>query len=187
VSDRAGLEAHARGGVEVLDADIDAFREALVRENHTLKRALTDPALFSGIGNAYSDEILHAARLSPMKLTHNLSDAEVARLFDASRRTLADWIDRLRRESGDEFPEKVTAFRAGMAVHGRFGKPCPVCGASIQRIRYASNEANYCAVCQTEGRLLADRSLSRLMKADWPRTLEELERRRQAQRDREIV
>ena len=154
------------------------FVEALRRENHTLKRALTDPHLFSGIGNAYSDEILHAARLSPFKQTAALTSEEAARLFDATRSVLSSWIDRLQSETGTEFPEKVTAFREGMAVHGRYGKPCPVCGSTVQRIAYASNEANYCVTCQTGGRLLADRSLSRLLREDWPRTLEELERRR---------
>jgi formamidopyrimidine-DNA glycosylase len=178
VRGREHLREHDRGGLEVLDADLPSFALALGRENHTLKRALTDPHLFSGIGNAYSDEILHAARLSPFKQTGTLGDDEVRRLYDATRRTLADWVERLQREAGGEFPEKVTAFRDGMAVHGRFGKPCPVCGTAVQRIVYAANEANYCAQCQTGGRLLADRSLSRLLREDWPRTLEELERRR---------
>jgi formamidopyrimidine-DNA glycosylase len=151
------------------------FHAALVRENHTLKRALTDPRLFSGIGNAYSDEILHAARLSPLALTHRLSAEEIKRLFDATRRTLLEWTDRLRREVGDGFPEKVTAFRAGMAVHGRYKQPCPVCGTRVQRIVYADNETNYCPTCQTGGKLLADRSLSRLLKDDWPRSIAELE------------
>ena len=150
------------------------------RESHTLKRALTDPGILSGIGNAYSDEILHRARLSPVKLTTHLSDEETARLFDACRATLADWIDRLRAEAGAAFPEGVTAFRADMAVHGRYGKPCPVCGSPVQRIVRADNETNYCARCQTGGRLLADRALSRLLKKDWPRTLEELEDRRRS-------
>jgi formamidopyrimidine-DNA glycosylase len=162
------LARHNPGGLEVLDADESQFRAALVRENHTLKRALTDPRLFSGIGNAYSDEILHRARLSPLALTHRLSAAEVARLYDAIRATLLDWLDRLRRDVGDGFPEKVTAFREDMAVHGRFGKPCPVCGATVQRIVYAENETNYCPRCQTGGKVLADRSLSRLLKDDWP-------------------
>ena len=166
------------GGLEVLDADLAAFEERLTRTNHTLKRALTDPHIFSGIGNAYSDEILHAARLSPMKLTSALTDEEVERLFHATRETLELWIDRLRAESGDGFPEKVTAFRAGMAVHGRYGQPCPVCGSPVQRIVYATNECNYCPRCQTEGRLLSDRSLSRLLREDWPRTLDELEARK---------
>ena len=175
----AGLAGLDRGGVEVLDADPAAFRAALTRENHTLKRALTDPSLFSGIGNAYSDEILHRARLSPLTLTTRLGAGEVERLFDATRATLSEWIERLRGEAGDGFPERVTAFREGMAVHGRYGLPCPVCGAPVQRLVYADNEANYCARCQTGGRLLADRALSRLLKKDWPRTLEELEERRQ--------
>jgi formamidopyrimidine-DNA glycosylase len=162
------LARHNPGGLEVLDADEPQFRATLVRENHTLKRALTDPRLFSGIGNAYSDEILHRARLSPLALTHRLSAAEVARLYDAIRATLLDWLDRLRRDVGDGFPEKVTAFREDMAVHGRFGKPCPVCGATVQRIVYAENETNYCPRCQTGGKVLADRSLSRLLKDDWP-------------------
>ena len=170
-----GLGAHDPGGLEVLDADLERFRDALVRESHTVKRALTDPRLFSGIGNAYSDEILHAARLSPLKLTRTLTEEEVQRLFDATRRTLLEWADRLRREAGERFPEKVTAFHEGMAVHGRYGKPCPACGAPIARIAYADNETNYCAKCQTGGKVLADRGLSRLLGSDWPRTLEELE------------
>jgi formamidopyrimidine-DNA glycosylase len=161
-----------------MNIDLPTFVEALQRENHTLKRTLTDPHVFSGIGNAYSDEILHAAKLSPFKQTSGLTDEEASRLFDATRSILSAWIDRLQDEAGDEFPEKVTAFRDGMAVHGRYGKPCPVCGSAVQRIAYASNEANYCVTCQTGGRLLADRSLSRLLRDDWPRTLEELERRR---------
>ena len=172
------LERHNPGGLEVLNIDLATFVEALRRDNHTLKRALTDPHLFSGIGNAYSDEILHAARLSPFKQTAALTSEEAARLFDATRSVLSSWIDRLQSETGSDFPEKVTAFREGMAVHGRYGKPCPVCGSAVQRIAYASNEANYCVACQTGGRLLADRSLSRLLRDDWPRTLEELERRR---------
>jgi formamidopyrimidine-DNA glycosylase len=175
VSGAAALEEFRRGGIEVEGATLDAFREALVRENHTVKRALTDPRLFSGIGNSYSDEILHAAQLSPVKRTTKMTDEEIRRLFDATRRTLADWTDRLRKEVGDGFPEKVTAFREGMAVHGRYGKPCPRCGAPVQRIVYAENETNYCARCQTGGKLLADRALSRLLHEDWPRTLEELE------------
>jgi formamidopyrimidine-DNA glycosylase len=170
-----GLQALDSGGLETLDADLQTFAARLKSENHTLKRALTDPHLFSGIGNAYSDEILHVAMLSPATLTERLSDEETARLYEATRRTLLEWTERLRRETGDRFPEKVTAFREAMAVHGRFGKPCPRCGAKVQRIRYADNETNYCARCQTGGRLLADRSLSRLLKQDWPRTLEELE------------
>ncbi len=175
----AGLREHDRGGLEVLEADLDAFRAALVRENHTLKRALTDPRLFSGIGNAYSDEILHRARLSPARLTQKMKPEEVETLFAATTATLSEWIERLRQEVGEGFPEKVTAFREGMAVHGRFRKPCPDCGAPVQRIVYAQNEANYCARCQTGGKLLADRALSRLLKKDWPRTLDELERRDQ--------
>ena len=173
--DAAALRRHDPGGIEVLEADAGAFRDALVRENHTVKRALTDPRLFSGIGNAYSDEILHAARLSPLKWTRRLADAEIERLFEAARATLADWTERLRRETGNRFPEKVTAFREGMAVHGRYGQPCPACRSPVQRIVYASNEANYCPRCQTGGRLLADRSLSRLLGSDWPRSLDELD------------
>jgi len=172
------LAVFGRGGVEVLETDLAGFSAALTRENHTLKRALTDPALFSGIGNAYSDEILHRARLSPLALSQQLDPADVERLYHAARATLSEWVDRLRREVGDGFPEKVTAFREGMAVHGRYGQPCPDCGAPVQRIVYAQNEANYCVPCQTGGRLLADRALSRLLKKDWPRTLEELEERR---------
>jgi len=178
VQGREALERHNPGGLEVLNIDLATFVEALRRDNHTLKRALTDPHLFSGIGNAYSDEILHAARLSPFKQTAALTSEEAARLFDATRSVLSSWIDRLQSETGSDFPEKVTAFREGMAVHGRYGKPCPVCGSAVQRIAYASNEANYCVACQTGGRLLVDRSLSRLLRDDWPRTLEELERRR---------
>src|SRR5688572_4895556 len=178
VGGREALARHNPGGLEVLDADLATFATALRQENHTLKRALTDPHLFSGIGNAYSDEILHAARLSPFKQTATLSDDDVRRLYDATRLTLAQWTARLQEEAGEDFPEKVTAFREGMAVHGRYGKPCPDCGSPVQRIVYAANEANYCATCQTGGRLLADRSLSRLLREDWPRTLEELERRK---------
>ena len=178
VQGRDALAQHDRGGIEVADADLPAFRAALQRDNHTLKRALTDPHIFSGIGNAYSDEILHAARLSPFKQTGSLTEEEVRRLYDATRRTLSQWTSRLQEEAGDDFPEKVTAFREGMAVHGQYGQPCPDCGAPVQRIVYAANEANYCATCQTGGRLLADRSLSRLLREDWPRTLDELERRR---------
>jgi formamidopyrimidine-DNA glycosylase len=178
VRSRQDLALHDPGGIDVLEADLPAFAAALRREHHTLKRALTDPHLFSGIGNAYSDEILHAARLSPFKQTASLSDGDVRALYDAARSTLQHWIASLQRDAGDGFPEKVTAFREGMAVHGRFGQPCPVCGAPVQRVVYAANEANYCARCQTGGRLLADRSLSRLLREDWPRTLEELERRR---------
>jgi formamidopyrimidine-DNA glycosylase len=171
----AGLEPFRRGGLEVLDATPAAFAAALRSENHTLKRALTDPRLFSGIGNAYSDEILHRARLSPMALSGRLSDEEAARLHAATLATLRGWIERLRAGTGGRFPEKVTAFRDGMAVHGRFGKPCPDCGTPVQRIVYAENECNYCPRCQTGGRVLADRALSRLLKDDWPRTIEELE------------
>ncbi len=171
----AALRQHDPGGLDVLTAGLAAFSAVLTRENHTLKRALTDPRLFDGIGNAYSDEILHAARLSPLALTQRLDPAAVVRLFEAARRTLLDWTARLRSEAGEGFPEKVTAFRAGMAVHGRFGQPCPQCGAAVQRIVYAENETNYCPGCQTGGKILADRSLSRLLKDDWPRTLEELE------------
>jgi len=169
------LHALNPGGIEALEASLDDFRGALVRENHTVKRSLTDPHLFSGIGNAYSDEILHAARLSPLKLTRSLSDAEIGRLYEATRATLREWTARLRAATGDGFPEKVTAFHDEMAVHGRFKKPCPVCGAPVQRIVYADNECNYCAVCQTGGRLLADRSLSRLLKDDWPKSIDQLE------------
>ena len=171
----ASLREHDPGGLEVFDIDLAAFRAALTAESHTLKRALTDPHLLSGIGNAYGDEILHRARLSPVKLTRQLGDAEIARLFEATRATLADWVERLRRDAGAEFPEGVTAFRDGMAVHGRYGQPCPDCGSPVQRIVHAENETNYCPTCQTGGRLLADRALSRLLKADWPRTLEEME------------
>jgi formamidopyrimidine-DNA glycosylase len=169
------LHALDPGGLEVLDATLEAFAAVLSRENHTLKRTLTDPRLFSGIGNAYSDEILHRARLSPVTLTSRLTRDDVGSLFAATRRTLLDWTERLRRENGDVFPEKVTAFREGMAVHGRYGKPCPDCGTPVQRIVYASNETNYCPACQTAGKLLADRSLSRLLKGEWPKTLEEME------------
>jgi formamidopyrimidine-DNA glycosylase len=174
----AALAGHDPGGMDVFTATLEAFRAALVHENHTLKRTLTDPRLFSGIGNAYSDEILHRAKLSPIKMTRSLDDQEVERLLAATRATLAEWIERFRQQIGDGFPEKVTAFRPEMAVHGRFGKPCPVCGSPVQRIVHAENETNYCARCQTGGRLLADRALSRLLKADWPRTLEEMEERR---------
>jgi formamidopyrimidine-DNA glycosylase len=172
------LAAHDPGGLEPLEASLAEFAAVLRRESHTLKRALSDPHLFAGIGNAYSDEILHRARLSPVALTQRLSDEEIARLFEATQETLRLWIERLRAETGEAFPEKVTAFRPRMAVHGRYRKPCPVCGAPVQRIVHAENETNYCARCQTRGKLLADRALSRLLKQDWPRTLEELEERR---------
>jgi formamidopyrimidine-DNA glycosylase len=174
VRGRAALSALERGGIEPLEATMDAFRDALTRENHTLKRALTDPRLFSGIGNAYSDEILHAARLSPLKLTRSLSDEEVKRLHGATRDTLLLWIDRLRLDLDGRFPEKVTAFHDRMAVHGRFKQPCPVCGTPVQRIVYAANECNYCAKCQIGGRLLADRSLSRLLRDDWPKSIDDI-------------
>jgi formamidopyrimidine-DNA glycosylase len=171
----AGLQSLNPGGIEPLDASLAAFTSTLRSANHTLKRALTDPHIFSGIGNAYSDEILHRGQLSPIAMTQKLTAEEIERLYDATRATLREWTDRLRAEAGDTFPEKVTAFRPGMAVHGRYGQPCPRCGAKVQRIRYASNETNYCASCQTGGRLLADRALSRLLHQDWPRTLDELE------------
>ena len=181
---RGEVIRHAGGlEFEVLDADLPAFRAALLRERHTLKRALTDPRLLSGIGNAYSDEILHAARLSPLQLTSNLTADETERLYAATRDTLTRWIARLRDETGDAFPEKVTAFREGMAVHGRYRKPCPDCGAPVQRIVHAENETNYCATCQTGGKLLADRSLSRLLKEAWPRSLAELEEVKKARRE----
>ena len=176
------LAAHDPGGLEVLSSTAEEFAVALTRENHTLKRALTDPHLLSGIGNAYSDEILHAAKLSPMQLTNKLTPGQIETLHDRTVSTLTKWRDRLIDEAGDAFPEKVTAFREGMAAHGRYGKPCPVCGTPIQRIQYATNEANYCPTCQTGGKLLADRGLSRLLKEDWPKSLEELERRKQANR-----
>jgi formamidopyrimidine-DNA glycosylase len=169
------LAGHDPGGLEVIDADMESFSQTLTRRSHTLKRALTDPRLFSGIGNAYSDEILHRARLSPVTLTQRLTDEEVGRLYEATRAVLAHWIQRLREDSGGGFPERVTAFRPEMAVHGRYGEPCPRCGSPVQRIRYASNETNYCPTCQTGGKILADRVLSRLLGKDWPRTLEELE------------
>jgi formamidopyrimidine-DNA glycosylase len=175
VAGEAGLHALDPGGLEVLEADLDTFAAVLTSSNHTLKRALTDPRMFSGIGNAYSDEILFEARLSPITLTQRLKPEEIQRLYDAIRRMLQHWVDRLRSETGDRFPEKVTAFREGMTVHGRYKEACVRCGAKIQRIRYASNETNYCAICQTGGKLLADRALSRLMREDWPKTLEELE------------
>ncbi len=175
VEGEAGLQSLNAGGIEPLEVSLDAFSIALRAENHTLKRALTDPHIFSGIGNAYSDEILHRAQLSPIAMSQKLSAEEIARLYDATRAILVEWTDRLRAEAGEGFPEGVTAFRPEMAVHGRYHQPCPRCGAKIQRIRYASNETNYCAQCQTGGRLLADRALSRLMHQDWPRTLDELE------------
>jgi len=175
IEDEAGLAFIDPGGIDVFTTDLSGFRAALSAENRTLKRALTDPRILSGIGNAYSDEILHAAKLSPIQLTHKLADEEWARLFTATRETLQLWIDRLRTEANRGFPEKVTAFCKDMAVHGRFGEPCPNCGQPIQRIRYADNETNYCPQCQTAGKVLADRSLSRLLGKDWPRTLEELE------------
>jgi formamidopyrimidine-DNA glycosylase len=182
VEGAAALAALDPGGLEVMEAPPEAFREALTRENRTLKRALTDPRIFSGIGNAYSDEILHAARLSPVKLTSRMEPEEIERLRVCTREVLSSWIERLRGEAPESFPGKVTAFRKEMAVHGRHGKPCPDCGAPVQRIVYAANEANYCAKCQTDGKLLADRALSRLMKSDWPKTLEELEERKAARR-----
>ncbi len=175
VSGAEALTALARGGIEVLEASLGQFTDAIRRENHTLRRALTDPRILSGIGNAYGDEILHRARLSPVALTSRLSEQEVAALFESARAVLTEWTEALREEAGDGFPEKVTAFRPGMAVHGRFGKPCPDCGSPVQRIVRADNETNYCARCQTGGRILADRSLSRLLRDDWPRSLDELE------------
>jgi formamidopyrimidine-DNA glycosylase len=168
------LEQFARGGLEVLHATLAQFRERLIGENHTLKRSLTDPRLFSGIGNAYSDEILHRAKLSPVKHTRRLTDGEISTLFEATREILVEWTRRLRDEAGGDFPGKVTAFREEMAVHGKFGKPCPVCATPVQRIRYADNETNYCPRCQTDGKLLADRALSRLLKGDWPKSIDEL-------------
>jgi len=173
VRGRDALAGHDPGGIDVLETDLATFRTALLHESHTLKRALTDPRTFSGIGNAYSDEILHRARLSPVRITRQLTDDEVARLHDATRTTLREWTDRLRRDAGEKFPEHVTAFREGMAVHGRYHQPCPACGAPVQRIVYADNETNYCARCQTGGVLLADRALSRLLKSDWPRRLDD--------------
>ena len=175
VAGDAGLAAIDPGGIDVFSSDLAAFRAVLTAENRTLKRALTDPRLLSGIGNAYSDEILHAAQLSPVTLTHKLTGDQWQRLFDATRETLTLWIDRLSADAAANFPEKVTAFRKGMAAHGRYGQPCPRCGQKIQRIRYADNETNYCARCQTNGKVLADRGLSRLLGSDWPRTLDELE------------
>ena len=171
------LQQFDRGGLEVLEADLDAFKAEITRESHTLKRALTDPTILSGIGNAYSDEILHRARLSPLALTSKVTEEEIERLFHATRHTLTDWTERLRQEAGDAFPDKVTAFHPEMAVHGRYREPCPVCDAPVQRIRYAQNEVNYCAQCQTDGRVLADRAMSRLLKSDWPRSLHEWEGR----------
>jgi formamidopyrimidine-DNA glycosylase len=182
VAGAAHLASLDPGGLEVLGSTVPQFAERLMRENHTLKRALTDPHIFSGIGNAYSDEILHAAKMSPMALTSSLRDEEVALLHAAIIRTLEHWIARLQDETGDAFPEKVTAFRENMAVHGRYGKPCPTCGAPVQRIVYAHNEANYCATCQTGGRLLSDRALARLLKQDWPKTVEDMERRKETHR-----
>ena len=176
VEGETALRAHDPGGLEVLEIDLETFRGALARESHTLKRALTDPRLFSGIGNAYSDEILHRARLSPLAMSAKLSAEETARLYDATRATLADWISRLRDQYGDAFPEKVSAFRPEMAVHGKYKEPCLVCGTAVQRIRYADNETNYCPRCQTGGQLLADRAFSRLLRKDWPKTIDELER-----------
>jgi formamidopyrimidine-DNA glycosylase len=175
VEGATSLKQFDRGGLEVLDADLGDFATRLRSENHTVKRSLTDPRLFSGIGNSYSDEILHRAKMSPMTLTSRMTDEQVAELFEATKATLIDWTERLRKDAGDEFPEKVTAFRDGMAVHGRYKLPCPVCGAPVQRIRYADNETNYCARCQTGGRLLADRAMSRLLKQDWPRSIDEVE------------
>jgi formamidopyrimidine-DNA glycosylase len=176
VQGEAALQAMDRGGINVLEVSLDAFTERLRSENHTLKRALTDPRLFEGIGNAYSDEILHRAKLSPVALSQKLDEGAIRNLYDAIRAVMAEWTQSLRAEANGGFPEKVTAFRPGMAVHGRFGKPCPACGTAVQRIRYADNETNYCPRCQTNGKILADRSLSRLLKDDWPRTIEELER-----------
>jgi formamidopyrimidine-DNA glycosylase len=178
VEGEAALAGHDPGGLEALEADLDAFRSALTAENRTLKRAFTDPRILSGIGNAYSDEILHAARLSPFKRTRDLDAEEIARLHESARRVLAHWTARLAEETGDAFPERVTAFRPGFAVHGRYREPCPACGTPVQRVLYAENEADYCPTCQTGGKLLADRVLSRLMKDDWPKTLEELEERK---------
>ena len=175
VRGEATLREHDPGGLEVLGARLADFRAALTRENHTVKRSLTDPRFFSGIGNAYSDEILHRARLSPVRLTRQMAEVEIERLYQATQESLAEWIDRLRIERKGGFPEKVTAFRADMSVHGKYRKPCPICGSPVQRIVHAENETNYCAMCQTGGKLLADRSLSRLLKDDWPRSLEELE------------
>jgi formamidopyrimidine-DNA glycosylase len=174
VQGKAALDAMDPGGIEIFASTLEKFREVLVSENHTLKRALTDPHLFAGIGNAYSDEILHRAKLSPIAMTKSLAEAEVERLYAATREVLREWVERLRAQTGAGFPEKVTAFREEMAVHGRYGKPCPACGAPVQRIVYAENETNYCARCQTGGRILADRALSRLLKKSWPRSIDEL-------------
>jgi formamidopyrimidine-DNA glycosylase len=174
VRGEAALAEIDRGGVEPLEVSEETFAERLTRENHTLKRSFTDPTLFSGIGNAYSDEIFHRARISPIKLTSRLTPDDIKRLYAATRDVLTEWTNRLREEAGGEFPAKVTAFHDEMAVHGRYGKPCPVCGTPVQRIRYASNETNYCARCQTDGKLLADRALSRLLKQDWPKSIDEL-------------
>lgn len=184
VQGETALGAFNRGGLEVMEASLEQFKEALTRENHTLKRALTDPTLFSGIGNAYSDEILHAARLSPLKLTSRLSAEEIALLWRMVRDTLTMWTDRLRKQTGEKFPAKVTAFHPDMAVHGKFGKPCPVCGTPVQHIVYADNECNYCATCQTEGKLLADRAMSRLLKSDWPRSLDQWDAHIEARRQK---
>jgi len=180
VHGREKLAEHDPKGLEIFQSDLSAFREALTRENHTLKRTLTDPHVFSGIGNAYSDEILHRAKLSPVKQTKQMTETEIKTLYQAMRECLSEWIERLRKDTGKNFPERVTAFRNDMAVHGKYRKPCPVCGSPVQRIVYAENETNYCAKCQTGGKLLADRSLSRLLKADWPRTLEEMEEGKKA-------
>lgn len=179
VRGESALEEFHQGGVEPLETDLEKFSAALRSENHTLKRSMTDPRIVSGVGNAYSDEILHRARLSPVQLTQKMSDAELKRLFDATRNVLTEWTDRLRKDAGEKFPEKVTAFHDEMAVHGRFGKPCPVCASPVQRIVRAENETNYCATCQTDGKILADRSLSRLLGEDWPRSFDELEERKQ--------
>jgi formamidopyrimidine-DNA glycosylase len=184
VRGEAGVQALDPGGIEPMAIDARAFAGALRRENHTIKRALTDPRLLSGIGNAYSDEILWQAQMSPVRLTGKMTDEEMARLFEATQATLREWTERLAQDAGDEFPEKVTAFRGEMAVHGRYKKPCPRCGSPVQRIAYASNESNYCARCQTGGKLLADRGLSRLLKGDWPKTLDELETRMRRAKDR---
>jgi formamidopyrimidine-DNA glycosylase len=183
VGDSETLATFNPGGIEVLEANLDDFASALVRENHTLKRALTDPGIFSGIGNAFSDEILHRAQLSPIAMTRKLTPEQVSALYTATRESLREWTARLRAEAAGSFPEKVTAFRDGMAVHGRYGKPCPRCGSPVQRIRYSSNETNYCARCQTNGKLLADRALSRLLREDWPKTVEELEQKLHVKRE----